>query len=114
MRDKIEMIAAMCHQANRDWCALNGDHSHHGWIFAPKWQRESAIDGVKHTLKYPEAGPEDSHQNWWAGKIADGWVYGEVKDPVAKTHPCMVPYSQLPEFQRKKDALFLAIVRALA
>jgi hypothetical protein len=41
-------------------------------------------------------------------------VYGEVKDAVAKTHPCMVPYDDLPEFQRKKDALFLAIVRVLA
>jgi hypothetical protein len=114
MSDKIEMIAAMCHQANRDWYALNGDHSHHGWIFAPQWQRESAINGVEHALKHPDAQPEDSHNNWMAGKIADGWVYGEAKDPVAKTHPCMVPFDQLPEWQRKKDKLFLAIVRALA
>ena len=92
----------------------NGDHSQPRWGQAPDWQIDSAIDGVEHALKYPEAGPEDSHQNWWAGKIADGWTYGEVKDTVAKTHPCMVPYSQLPEFQRKKGALFLAIVRALA
>ena len=114
MRDKIEMIAAVCHEANREWCVWHGDFEAPTWAEAPTWQRESAIDGVEHALKYPEAGPEDSHQNWWAGKIADGWVYGEVKDPVAKTHPCMVPYDQLPEFQRKKDALFLAIVRALA
>ena len=33
---------------------------------------------------------------------------------VAKTHPCMVPFDQLPEWQQKKDKLFLAIVRALA
>jgi hypothetical protein len=110
----ILLIAKICHDANREYCALNDDHSQVMWFSAPDWQRDSAIDGVKHALKYPEAGPEDSHQNWWAGKIADGWVYGEVKDPVAKTHPCMVPYDQLPEFQRKKDALFLAIVRALA
>ena len=110
----IEMIAAVCHEANKAWCSANGDDSHFSWEFAPDWQRDSAIDGVKHALTYPEAGPEDSHQNWWAGKIADGWTYGPVKDLVAKTHPCMVPYSQLPEFQRKKDALFLAIVRALA
>lgn len=110
----ILLIAKICHDANREYCALSGDHTQVMWYSAPYWQRDSAIDGVKHALKYPEAGPEDSHQNWWAGKIADGWVYGEVKDPVAKTHPCMVPYDQLPEFQRKKDALFLAIVRALA
>ncbi len=110
----ILLIAKVCHDANREYCALSGDHTQVMWYSAPDWQRESAIDGVTHALDNPNAGPEDSHQNWWAGKIADGWVYGEVKDAVAKTHPCMVPYSQLPEFQRKKDALFLAIVRALA
>ena len=28
-----------------------------------------------------------------------------MKDPAAKTHPCMVPYADLPESQRRKDAL---------
>lgn len=107
-------IAVVCHEANRAWCARNYDHSQPSWEYAQGWQRESVIDGVEHALKYPDATPEDSHSNWMAGKIANGWVYGEVKDPEAKTHPCMLPYDQLPEFQRKKDALFLAIVRALA
>lgn len=110
----ISLIAKVCHDANRSWCAANDDDSQPEWDFAPEWQVESAINGVYHAMIYPDATPAESHMNWWAGKIADGWVYGEVKDPVAKTHPCMVPYDQLPEFQRKKDALFLAIVRALA
>jgi hypothetical protein len=107
-------IAAVCHEANRALCAVNGDHSQPSWIAAPEWQRASAIDGVLHAYAFPDATPEDSHNNWMAGKIADGWVYGEVKDTVAKTHPCMVPFDQLPEWQQKKDKLFLAIVRALA
>lgn len=41
-------------------------------------------------------------------------VYGEVKDGEAKTHPCLVPYEQLPPAQRLKDDLFAAIVRTLA
>jgi hypothetical protein len=106
-------IAKMCHEANKVWCHLNGDPSQLHWGQAPQWQIDSAINGVEHALKHPDATPEDSHSNWMAEKIADGWVYGEVKDAVAKTHPCMVPYDQMPEFQRKKDALFLAIVRAL-
>jgi hypothetical protein len=110
----IVKIAAVCHEANRMWCACNGDHSQPEWLDAPDWQIDSAINGVEHAMKHPDAKPEDSHSNWMALKIAEGWVYGEVKDPTAKTHPCMVPYDQLPVFQRKKDALFLAIVRALA
>lgn len=47
-------------------------------------------------------------------KVNDGWVYGEVKDADKKTHPCIVPYNELPEFQKKKDHLFIAIVKALS
>jgi hypothetical protein len=111
---RIIDIAKMCHEANFVWCHLNGDPSQLHWGSAPQWQVDSAIDGVIHALAHPDAKPEDIHMNWMAGKIADGWVYGGVKDPVAKTHPCMVPFDQLPESQRKKDKLFLAIVRALA
>lgn len=111
---EIETIAMVCHEANRAWCKRNGDFSQRAWALAPEWQRDSAVDGVVHALTFPDAKPEDSHNNWLVNKKAEGWVYGEVKDPVAKTHPCMLPYDQLPEWQQKKDALFLAIVRALA
>jgi hypothetical protein len=36
-----------------------------------------------------------------------------VKDPDAKTHPCILPYHELPLEQRLKDSLFMAIVHAL-
>lgn len=107
-------IAMVCYEANRAWCKRNGDFSQKAWAIAPDWQRNSVIEGVQHAVAHPDATPEDSHNNWMALKMAEGWVYGEFKDPVAKTHPCMLPYDQLPDFQRKKDAMFLAIVRALA
>ena len=44
-------------------------------------------------------------------KIADGWVYGKIKDAELKTHPCCVPYEQLPVEQRAKDYIFRAIVK---
>lgn len=47
-------------------------------------------------------------------EIADGWEYGPVKDPEAKEHPCLVPFSDLPREQQAKDFLFRAVVRALA
>lgn len=111
---EIEAIAVVCHQANRAWCAMHGDYRQNTWGEAPKWQRDSTVDGVVHVLTFRDAQPEDSHNNWMAEKIADGWVYGPVKDRNAKTHPCIVPFHQLPEWQQKKDVLFLAIVRALA
>jgi hypothetical protein len=47
-------------------------------------------------------------------KLDAGWVYGEVKDAEKKTHPCLVPFSELPPFQQQKDSLFCGIVDALA
>lgn len=111
--DKVIHIAIVCHEANKEWCELNGDFSQPSWGDAPEWQKQSAINGVKFRLENPDAGPDAMHNNWSAEKIADGWVYGEVKDAEKKTHPCLVPFDQLPLFQQKKDKLFSAIVDAL-
>lgn len=105
-------IARVCHEANRALSRAFGDDSHPAWEDAPLWQIESAIHGVRYALDNPGATAEDQHNAWWSKKMLDGWVAGPKKDPVAKTHPCMLPYSQLPPEQRAKDEIFLAIVRA--
>lgn len=106
-------IAKLAHEINRAYCASIGDHSQVAWEDAPEWQRESAEAGVKYHLSYPEGvSPKKSHNSWLRQKKADGWVYGPVKDPVAKEHPCMVDYEQLPADQRLKDSLFGAVVEA--
>ncbi len=110
---KAEVIAKVCHQANKAWCEKNGDWSQKDWDEAEAWQRESAVKGVEFKLNNPDAGHDAQHNAWMSDKVADGWVYGEKKDTEAKTHPCIVPFEQLPEFQQKKDALFCAIVDSL-
>jgi hypothetical protein len=106
-------IAIVCHQANKAWCEQNSDNSQKDWVEAEEWQRDSAVKGVLFKMDNPNAGHDAQHNSWMAEKIADGWVYGETKDAEAKTHPCIVPFDQLPLFQQKKDALFCAIVDAL-
>lgn len=108
----VEEIARVCHEANRAWCEANGDTSQVPYDHAEGWQRDSAIEGVQAALE--GATPEQLHESWCAAKVRDGWVYGEVKDAVAKTHPCLVRYDLLPEDQRLKDHLFGAIVGALS
>lgn len=110
----VEQIAQVAHEANRAYCLTIGDDSQPSWDEAPYWQRESAVAGVQFHLDNPDSTPEDSHLSWVRQKEIDGWTVGEVKDPDQKTHPCMVPWSELPEEQRKKDELFVAVVRALA
>lgn len=107
-----EQIARICHETNRVYCVSLGDKSQTLWDQAPQWQRDSAIAGVEFHRHFPDAGDSASHDNWMCQKLADGWTYGPVKDEKAKTHPCLVPFDQLPPEQQFKDTLFRAIVHA--
>lgn len=109
-----EQIAMVCHEANRAYCLSIGDGSQAAWSDAPEWQRASAIKGVEFAQANPSAPASAQHDAWWDEKRAAGWVYGPVKDPEKKQHPCCVPFGQLPIEQRRKDLLFRAVVQALS
>lgn len=108
-----EQIARVTHEANRAYCAALGDLSQPAWDEAPEWQRASALNGVRLHRTKPGASARDSHDSWYAEKLAAGWRFGPVKDPVNKEHPCMVPYEDLPLEQQRKDDLFRSTVHAL-
>lgn len=108
------LIAIVVHEANRAYCAITGDPSQPVWGAAPLWQQKSAKEGVEALIADPSLTAEELHKKWCESKTRDGWTYGEVKDPEAKTHPCLVEYRYLPKEQQMKDHLFQAIVRVLA
>ena len=64
-------------------------------------------------MNNPQTDEAALHDAWMKDKIEDGWVHGEAKNVDKKTHPCLVPFNQMPEFQQKSDKLFCAIVDAL-
>lgn len=111
---KVQQAARVAHEANRAYCQSIGDYTQVAWDQAPTWQVGSALAGVRHALANPELTPEGSHSSWMEKKLSEGWVYGPVKDPQAQQHPCIVSWEHLPEEQRVKDRLFLAVVRAVA
>ena len=111
MSDLIERIAKTCHEVNRLYCLSLGDNSQPTWDMAPDWQRSSARSGVIFHMTNRDAGPAASHESWLEQKRKEGWSYGPVKDVVAKTHPCFLPYDELPIEQRLKDSLFIAVVK---
>jgi hypothetical protein len=106
-----EQIARTCHEANRVYCEAGGDDSQPAWEDAPQWQRESALMGVDLHMDN-DVGPEASHASWMAQKESDGWEYGKTKNEDKKTHPCMMPFDELPKDQQFKDFLFRAIVHS--
>jgi hypothetical protein len=113
---EIELVAKICHEANRAYCQAIGDLTQTDWEEAPDWQKTSVINGVKFHLATLRIGskpsPSASHENWMSVKAQEGWKYGPVKDPVKKEHPCFRPYNQLPIEQKLKDYIFYAIVEA--
>lgn len=109
----INDVARVCHEANRAvQLALGEENPSAPWDETSVETQDSAVDGVRNALS--GATPEQSHENWLKFKLDHGWVFGPVKDESAKTHPLIVPYADLPEEQRVKDDLFIAIVKALS
>lgn len=53
--------------------------------------------------------PEELHGSWVQAYLAMGWQYGERYDREAKRHPDLVPYAQLGQLERDKDAVFVAL-----
>lgn len=43
------------------------------------------------------------HEVWAKSRISQGWKYGEQRNDELKTHPCLVPYEDLPEVEKDYD-----------
>ena len=43
------------------------------------------------------------HEVWAETRISQGWTYGEQRNDELKTHPCLIPYEELPEEEREYD-----------
>lgn len=46
---------------------------------------------------------ENTHEVWAKGRMDEGWTYGPVRNDALKQHPCLVPYSELPENEKEYD-----------
>jgi len=53
--------------------------------------------------------PEELHGSWMQAYFAMGWVYGDKYNRENKIHPDLVPYAQLGQLERDKDAVFAAL-----
>lgn len=109
----LEQVARTVHEVNRGVCLAHGVTDQPSWETAEAWRKDAARKGVAYLVKTPSAGPGALHDAWMAEKRAAGWTHGLVKDAVQKTHPCLVPYAQLPPVEQLKDHLFRATVRSM-
>ncbi len=108
----VDDISRVCHEANCAYCVAVGDPGLPAWDALEESYRESARAGVTFALTGAVT-PAQQHESWMRERLSQGWVYGGTLDRAHKVHPNLLPYEQLPAAQRKKDALFQAIVHAL-
>ncbi len=46
---------------------------------------------------------QNNHDVWARGRMSDGWTLGAHRDDATKSHPCLVPYAELPESEKQYD-----------
>lgn len=52
---------------------------------------------------------EELHGSWMQSYFYMGWEYGDKYDRENKKHPDLVPYADLGQLERDKDAVFVAL-----
>ena len=72
-------------------------------MYIPKPIDTSDINLPADLLDLTEKIAENVHENWAAGRIAEGWTYGEKRDDTNKVTPCLVSYSELSESEKSYD-----------
>lgn len=115
--EKIERCARAAHNTLVTYCKLAGDYSIKEWDDAEGWQRDDTVKMVKAVLRGGHS-PAEEHGRWFKTKVDKGYVYGaEKNDDAGKgalTNPAMVPYKELPLYQRMKDNLLMVVVIGMA
>jgi len=43
------------------------------------------------------------HEVWAQNRLNEGWVYGNERSDTLRTHPCLIPYDELPEIEKEYD-----------
>lgn len=71
--------------------------------YNPKPVDLSDVELTEDLNELREAIAENAHDVWAAERQAQGWTYGPHRDDDKKETPCMLPYSQLPDSEKKFD-----------
>lgn len=115
IKEASVLIAAQtAHEINRQFQLYNQEiNPSVPWELATDAIKQSAISGMRAILSEPNLTSEELHDKWYQHKLEQGYTYGIKKDDELKTHPCMLPYWELPEDQRFKDRLFKTVAKCL-
>jgi hypothetical protein len=105
-------MAEVVHGAHIRLNARLGDMAPEGpWETLSKDSQEF----VRHRVRLIVRGvsPCELQADWVRWMVRRKWTLGEVKDPIARTHPNLLPLNELEDAQQLKVYLAVAIVREM-
>ena len=111
MTDLIERRAKFVYDAAR----LAAIAANAPIIPVPWVEREHEFKGQFLEMIERQCGPQRSsssaelHGSWMQAYLAMGWVCGAKYDRKKRVHPDLVPYDQLGQLERDKDAVFISL-----
>ena len=80
------------------------------WVEREESFKSQFLDVIKRQCgPQRSTSPEELHGNWMQAYYDMGWTYGEKYDREHRKHPDLVPYAQLGQLERDKDAVFIAL-----
>ena len=72
-------------------------------IYVPNPRDTSAVELPASLWPLIDALAEQLHEVWARRRVAEGWRHGPNRDDAQRLHPCLLPYSELPEAEKAYD-----------
>lgn len=73
--------------------------------YVPRPIDTSRIELPDELLELTELLAENTHNLWANRRISENWSHGRNLDEESKTHPCLIPYSELPDSEKEYDRM---------
>src|SRR3954467_13279755 len=102
-------LAAMCYSLNREWNRTNNDPVPVDWPYAPE---DTKLRYCQMVSMFADGATEEQVHDAARNYLTNtGWTLGSLNRE-KKTHPYLVPYSQLGLRLRLKYLIYRQLVRA--
>lgn len=71
--------------------------------YIPQPVNTSDVELSQELMQLVEQMAKNVHEVWAETRISQGWTYGDQRDDDRKTHPCLIPYEELPDSEKEYD-----------
>lgn len=106
----LAKIAEQAHAVNNVWTKEVGNETRPEWNTLSQEDKEHYIHAVSNAIDSKLYSPAEAHKQWSTWMLAQGWEHGEYNRD-EKKHPNLIPFEQLPESEKVKDILFIAVCK---